>query len=87
MPPKPKFTKEQIVAAALDVIRDNSVEAITAQKMGKQLGTSTRPMFTYFDTVEELRQAATDAATKPNGSMRICGSMRMVSQPCARARR
>jgi hypothetical protein len=44
-------------------------------------------MFTYFDTVEELRQAATDAASKPNGSMRICGSMRMASQPCARARR
>lgn len=62
MPPKPKFTKEQIVAAAVNVIRDSSVEAITAQEIGRRLGTSTRPMFTYFDTVEELRQAATDAA-------------------------
>lgn len=62
MPPKPKFTKEQIVSAALDIVRDGSVEAVTAQEMGKRLGTSTRPMFTYFGTVEELRQAATDAA-------------------------
>lgn len=62
MPPEPKFTKEQIVVAALDVIRGGSVENITAQEMGKRLGTSTRPMFTYFDTVEELRQAATDMA-------------------------
>ncbi|MBQ9620990.1 MAG: TetR/AcrR family transcriptional regulator [Atopobiaceae bacterium] len=62
MPPKPKFTRDQIVACALDVIRTESAEAITAQEMGKRLGTSTRPMFTYFDTVEELRQAATDAA-------------------------
>jgi AcrR family transcriptional regulator len=62
MPPKPKFTKEQIVSAALDIVRDGSVEAITAQEMGKRLGTSTRPMFTYFDTVEELRQATIDAA-------------------------
>ena len=62
MPPKPKFTKEQIVSAALDAVRDGGVEVITAQEMGKRLGTSTHPVFTYFDTVEELRQAATDAA-------------------------
>ena len=62
MPPKPKFTKEQIVSVALDIVRDGNVEAITAQEMGKRLGTSTRPMFTYFDTVEELRQETTDAA-------------------------
>ncbi|WP_165062117.1 MULTISPECIES: TetR/AcrR family transcriptional regulator [unclassified Adlercreutzia] len=62
MPPKAKFTKEQIVETALDIIRDEGVEAITAQAMAKQLGTSTRPIFTYFDTVEDLRTAATDAA-------------------------
>ncbi|WP_165053736.1 MULTISPECIES: TetR/AcrR family transcriptional regulator [unclassified Adlercreutzia] len=62
MPPKAKFTKDQIVEAALDIVREGGVEAITAQAMAKQLGTSTRPMFTYFDTVEDLRTAATDAA-------------------------
>lgn len=62
MPPKPKFTREQIIAAALDIARDSGIESITAQEVGKRLGTSTRPMFTYFDTVEELREAATEAA-------------------------
>ena len=32
MPPKPKFTKEQIISAALDIVRDGSIEVITAQE-------------------------------------------------------
>jgi AcrR family transcriptional regulator len=62
MPPKPKFTKEQIVECALGIARDSGVEAITAQEVGSRLGTSTRPMFTYFGTVEDLREAATASA-------------------------
>ncbi|WP_165172898.1 TetR/AcrR family transcriptional regulator [Adlercreutzia sp. ZJ242] len=62
MPPKAKFTREQIVEAALDIIRDKGVGAVTAQAVAKQLDASTRPMFTYFDTVEDLRVAATDEA-------------------------
>lgn len=62
MPPKPKFTKEEIVAAAVDIIRESNVDAITAQEIGKRMGTSTRPMFTYFHTLEELREAATNSA-------------------------
>lgn len=59
MPPKAKFTKEEIVTAAVDIIRDSGAEAITAKEIGKRMGTSTRPMFTWFKTVEELRDAAT----------------------------
>lgn len=57
--PKPKYTKEQLVETAVDIIRENSVSAITAQEIAKRLGTSTRPVFTYFNTLEELRTAAT----------------------------
>ena len=34
MPPKPKFTKEEIAAAALAIIREESVEALTARSLG-----------------------------------------------------
>ena len=64
MPPKAKFTKEEIIAVAVDIIRDSGVEAITAKEIGKRMGTSTRPMFTWFKTVEELRMAATEEARK-----------------------
>lgn len=59
MPPKPKFSKEEIIAAAVDIIRESNVDAITAQEIARRMGTSTRPMFTYFHTLEELREAAT----------------------------
>ncbi len=62
MPPKAKFTREEIVAVAVDIIRDSGVEAITAKEIGKRMGTSTRPMFTWFKTVEELRAAAAEEA-------------------------
>lgn len=64
MPPKAKFTREEIVAVAVDIIRDSGVEAITAKEIGKRMGTSTRPMFTWFKTVEELRDAATEEARR-----------------------
>lgn len=64
MPPKAKFTREEIVAAAVDVIREKGLEAITAQEMGRRLGTSTRPLFTYFSTLEELRAAAAAQARR-----------------------
>ena len=40
MPPKPKFTKEEIVDAALDIVSRDGVEAMTAREVGERLGTS-----------------------------------------------
>ena len=34
MPPKPKFTREEITAAALRVISRNGITALTAQALG-----------------------------------------------------
>lgn len=64
MPPKAKFTKEEIIAVAVDIIRDSGVEAITAKEISTRMSTSTRPMFTWFKTVEELRAAATEEARR-----------------------
>lgn len=57
MPPKPKFTKEEIIATALSVAREKGIDAITAREMGARLKVSTRPVFTYFQSIEELKQA------------------------------
>ena len=56
MPPKPKFTREEITAAALRVISRNGITALTAQALGQELGSSSRPVFTVFKTMEEVRQ-------------------------------
>lgn len=55
MAPKVKFQKEEIVSAALKVARTKGIDAVTAREVAKELGVSTRPIFTYFDTIEQLK--------------------------------
>ena len=55
MPPKVKFTKEEIVNAALDVARVKGVNAVTTRDIGAALSVSTRPIFTYFNSMDEVR--------------------------------
>lgn len=62
MPPKPKFTREEIAAAALRVISMNGINSLTAQALGKELGSSSRPIFTVFKNMEEVRQEVRVAA-------------------------
>ena len=62
MPPKPKFEKREIVEAALEIAREKGVKAITAREVGARLGTSTRPVFTYFSSMDALVEAVTDEA-------------------------
>lgn len=64
MPPKPKFEKREIVDAALEIARERGLEAITAREVGARLGTSTRPVFTYFPSMEALTEAVNEAAKK-----------------------
>lgn len=62
MPPKAKFTREEIVAAALTLIREEGADALTSRAIGLRLGSSARPIFTVFESMDELRQAVIEAA-------------------------
>ena len=62
MPPKPKFTREEIVAAALALVSEKGVEALTARELGLRLGSSARPIFTAFQSMEEVQQQVRKAA-------------------------
>ncbi|MBQ9000935.1 MAG: TetR/AcrR family transcriptional regulator [Eggerthellaceae bacterium] len=62
MPPRVKFTKEEIVEAALRVTRECGIDSLTARSLAAELGASTRPMFTYFETVEALKHEVHEAA-------------------------
>ena len=67
MPPKAKFTRQEIIDAAVDIARRAPLEAVTAQELASVLGTSTRPVFTYFRTLEEVRAAVVEEAGKIYG--------------------
>lgn len=62
MPPKAKFTKEEIIEATLNFVRMNGYEALTSRALGTYLGSSARPIFTVFKNMEEVFQAMTEAA-------------------------
>ena len=64
MPPKPKFTREQVVDAALELVSKKGIEALTARELGAQLGSSACPIFTAFKNMEELQKEIQTAAMK-----------------------
>lgn len=62
MPPKAKFTKEQITKAALGIVSEKGAQALTAKELGAALGTSTTPIFTVFHSMQEVQDAVMLAA-------------------------
>lgn len=54
MPPKAKFSREEIVKAALEIARTQGIEAVTARELGRALGSSARPIFTVFQNMDEV---------------------------------
>lgn len=62
MPPKAKFTREEIIAAALKLTRESGIEAVTARELGKKLDSSARPIFTVFRNMEEVTAEVIKAA-------------------------
>ena len=62
MAPKNKFTREQIISAALELTRKQGASALTARALAKALGVSTQPVFTCFTTMEEAREEVCTAA-------------------------
>ena len=62
MPPKAKFTKAEIIEAALNIVRTDGYEALTSRALGTCLGSSARPVFTVFKNMEEVQQAMIEAA-------------------------
>ena len=62
MPPKAKFTKQQIADAALQIVRDDGIEHLTSRNLGKKLGSSACPIFTVFANMEEVEAAMLESA-------------------------
>lgn len=55
MPPRARFSKEEIVQTAVDIVRKSGVSSLTARNLGKELGTSSSPIFTVFDSMDSVK--------------------------------
>lgn len=64
MPPKVKVTKEKIVSAAVALVRKDGVQALNARTVATAIGCSTQPIFSNFQTMDDLRIAVVESADK-----------------------
>ena len=62
MPPKVKILREDIVAAAVGIVREKGAEALNARSVAAALHCSTQPVFSNFAAMDELRLAVVAAA-------------------------
>ena len=76
MPAVRKVSKEQIINAAVDVLRDDGFSAINARSVAKKLGCSTQPIYFSFRNMEELKAALTERAIQMH-TQRVRDSMRI----------
>ena len=56
MPPKVKFQKDEIVRAALTITCAQGIDAVTSREVARELGVSTRPIFTWYDGMDQLKR-------------------------------
>ena len=57
MPPKVKYSREDILDAAYELVRSKGEGALSARTLASYLGCSTAPIFTAFPSVDALRFA------------------------------
>ena len=62
MPPKVKVSSEDILNAAVSVVRKDGAQGINARTIASVLNCSTQPIFSNFANMEELRFAVVEKA-------------------------
>ena len=56
MPPKFKFTKEEIIDTAFNLVRQSGWPALSTRSLAEVLGTSARPIYSHFNSMDELEK-------------------------------
>lgn len=62
MPPKVKVTKEDIITAAIDMVREKGADVLNARAIATHMGCSTQPIFSNYISMDELKQDVMDSA-------------------------
>ena len=64
MAPHMKFTREEMVNAALHLVQEKGIDCLTAKTLAAELGISTQPVFTCFGSMDVVKQEVYAAAEK-----------------------
>lgn len=64
MPPKAKITREMIVDAAFEIVRESGMEHINARSVSQKLDCSTQPVMWHFKTMADMKKAVYEKADR-----------------------
>lgn len=70
MPRNYMFTKEQVLAAAIELTREKGFAAVSARSLGEKLGTTSRPIFSHFENMADVQRGIICAANRLYQSFR-----------------
>lgn len=56
MPPKVKVEKDDILKAAIEIVRDNGAGSLNARAVADKLSCSTQPIFSNYASMDELKK-------------------------------
>ncbi len=62
MPPKVKVSSEDIVNAAVELVRNQGADALNARSLAGVLNCSTQPIFSNFNSMDEVKEAVLERA-------------------------
>ena len=80
MPKQAKISRDDILAAALDLVREAGPEALGARTLARRLGTSTQPVFSHFSFMKEL-EAGTLRAANALYERRVSAALSVADRP------
>ena len=76
MSAKKRISKDEIIDAAVEVLRDGGFSAVNARSVAKKLGCSTQPIYFSFQNMDELKAALTERAIRMH-TQRVRDSIRI----------
>lgn len=62
MPPKQRITKDMIIQAAFDLIREKGLSRLSARNIAGSLGCSTQPVYSCFSAMKDLKPVLIEKA-------------------------
>lgn len=64
MPPKVKVTKDAIISAGIEIVRESGADSVNARSVAAKIGCSTQPIFSNYTCMYELKQDIIRVANK-----------------------
>ncbi len=56
MPPKATYTKQHVIQAAFEIVREKGLDELTARKVAERLHSSTAPVYSHFQSMSQLER-------------------------------